>query len=319
MSANVETAFYAKEPAWHGIGTVVSETQSSSDALKLAKLDWKVMPEKLFIQDGKKWIEVPERVANVRSSDKRILGIVSDHYQIMQNEEAFSFIDELLENQITPIKFEAAGALDNGKRVWMLAHLPSRLILGDAIVPYMVFANSHDGSMAITAAMTPTRVVCQNTLTLALKQADRSWSIKHMGDIKSKQADAAKTLKLAVIYMDMMQDKAEQMQQMKVTKKKLLDVLDIIYPDDPEASNRKRGNVLDQKETFLNVYAEALTNGLAKFRGDAWGLYNAFGDFASHIKPLRQTNTFKESLFSSFIDGNKLLDKAQKAIEIVCA
>jgi phage/plasmid-like protein (TIGR03299 family) len=318
MAHMVETAFYAKEPAWHGLGTVVSETQTSIDALRLAGLDWDVQKRDLFYDsNGLKKIE--DRVANVRLSDGKLLGIVSDHYKILQNREAFSFIDELLDNQIEPVKFEAAGSLDNGKRVWMLAHMKPKMILGDEIIPYLVFTNSHDGSQAITAALTPTRVVCQNTLNLALKEAKRSWSIKHMGDVKGKQKDAAMTLKLSVSYMDNMEIMAEQYQQKKVTKERMIEIMNIIFPDDPEATMRARGNILDQKQQFLDVYAQGLVSDLKKFKGDAWGLYNGFADYASHIKPLRKTDSFQESLFSSFIDGNKLLAKAQKAIEEVCA
>ena len=151
MAHMIETAFYAKEPAWHGLGTVVAETQNSLEALKLAKLDWDVVPEPIYLKDG---IEIEERVANVRATDRKVLGVVSDHYKILQNREAFSFIDDLLENDISPVKFESAGSLDNGKRIWMLAHFPERMILGDKIIPYIVLATSHNGTLATTVAVT---------------------------------------------------------------------------------------------------------------------------------------------------------------------
>jgi hypothetical protein len=94
MAHMIETAFYAKTPAWHGLGTVVSETQNSLEALKLAQLDWDVVPEPIYLKGMKEPIE--ERVANVRSTDRKVLGVVSDHYKILQNREAFSFIDDLL-------------------------------------------------------------------------------------------------------------------------------------------------------------------------------------------------------------------------------
>jgi len=315
MAHMIETAFYSKEPAWHGLGTVVSDTQSSGDALRLAKLDWKVIPEPIFLGNGS---QIPEKVANVRDTDSAVLGVVSGRYKILQNSEAFSFIDDLLENDVTPVKFESAGSLDGGKRVWMLAHLPAVNIIGDDIVPYLVFANSHDGSMAVTVAMTPTRVVCQNTLTLALKTAKRSWSIRHIGDIAEKRNDAAMTLKLSMKYMAGLEQKAEEMQQKKLTPVLMADIMNLMFPDDPTATMRARGNILDQKQQFLEVYAKALSTDLSKFRGDAYGLYNGFADYASHIKPSRQTVGFKENHFAGFIDGNKILDRAQEAIEKVC-
>jgi phage/plasmid-like protein (TIGR03299 family) len=312
MSANVETCFLFKQPAWHGLGTIVQEAPTSIDALRLAKLDWDVIPEPVFLKDGSK---VPETVVNIRSSDHTILGVVSDHYKIVQNREAFSFIDGLLESDIEKVTFESAGALNHGKRVWMLAHLPAKKILGDDIVPYLVFTNSHDGSQAITAALTPTRVVCQNTLTLALNTAKRSWSIRHMGDMEGKKKDAAITLGLAAKYMEQMNITAEEYQQKKITKKMLEEIINMVFPIDEEGSEREKNNVSNLRNQFIDIYSGA--SDLKKFSGDAWGVYNAFGDFATHIKPLRETKTFREKLFTSFIDGNKILKLAQDAIEKV--
>ncbi len=310
MSANVETCFLFKEPAWHGLGTIVKEAPTSADALRLAQLDWDVMPEPIFLKDG---TELQETVANIRSSDHSVLGVVSDHYKIVQNREAFAFVDDLLEEKVT---FESAGALNHGKRIWLLAHLPKQKILGDDIVPYLVFTNSHDGSQAITAALTPTRVVCQNTLTLALRTAKRSWSIRHMGDMEGKKKDAAITLGLAAKYMSEMNVTAEEYQQKKITKKMLNEIIDMVFPiDEKEDSDRVKNNVSELRNQFMNIYSEA--KDIKKFEGTAWGVYNAFGDFASHIKPLRETKTYREKLFTSFIDGNKLLKVAQEAIEKV--
>jgi phage/plasmid-like protein (TIGR03299 family) len=312
MPANVETCFLFKQPAWHGLGTIVQEAPTSIDALRLAQLDWDVVPEKVFLADG---TLLPETVANIRSSDRSILGVVSDHYKIVQNRDAFSFVDGLLENNVT---FESAGSLNHGKRIWILAHLPAQKILGDEIVPYLVFTNSHDGSQAITAALTPTRVVCQNTLTLALNSAKRSWSIRHMGDMEGKKKDASITLGLANKYMETLNVKAEEYQQMKISKKMLEQIIDMVFPvDEKEDSDREKKNVFNLRNQFIDIYSGA--KDLKKFSGDAWGLYNAFGDFASHVQPLRVTKTYQEKLFSSFIDGNKLLKSAQDAIEKVAA
>jgi phage/plasmid-like protein (TIGR03299 family) len=293
------------------LGTVVSETQNSLEALKLAQLDWDVVPEPIYLKGMKEPIE--ERVANVRSTDRKVLGVVSDHYKILQNREAFSFIDDLLENDIAPVKFESAGSLDNGKRIWMLAHFPERMILGDTIIPYIVLATSHNGTLATTVAVTPTRVVCQNTLTMALKNAQRTWSIRHMGDIVGKKQDAARTLKLSASYMDKLEVTAEQYQQKKITKKMLNDIIETVFPIDEEDSERVKNNVSELRNQFFDIYSGAAD--LKKFSGDAWGLYNAFGDFASHIKPARVTKKYQESLFKSFMDGNKILERAQEAIE----
>lgn len=314
MSHEVETSFYAREPAWHGLGTVVSEAKNSSDALKLAGLDWEVYHESIFLKDGR---EIPEKFANIRSTDRKILGVVSDHYKIVQNTEAFSFTDALLENDEIEVKYESAGSLFNGKRIWLLAHLPERLVLGESIGQYLVFATSHDGTLANTCACTPIRIVCNNTLTLALSKAQRTWSFRHMGDIQAKKYEAAKTLQLACTYMDFFEEEAEKLQQRKVSKEMLEEIIEQVFPIDEKDSERTKNNVSFMRNQFISIYIE--TDDLKPFRGDAWGVYNAFGDFCSHIKPLRETKTYKEKLFASYITGNKFMETAQKAIETVTA
>ena len=113
----------------------------------------------------------------------KVLGIVSDKYKIVQNHEAFDFTDSLIGEGCT---YETAGSLKGGKKVFLLAKLPQKMIIEDAVDPYVCFTNSHDGFGAIQACMTPIRVVCNNTLNLALSKATRKWSTKHVGDIDNK-------------------------------------------------------------------------------------------------------------------------------------
>jgi len=162
MAANVETMFYVREAPWHGLGKRVEHALSSDSALQEAGLDWKVTQRSLLTDN---LIEIPGFKANIRETDQQLLGIVTDRYSIVQNQEAFGFTDQLLGEGV---RYETAGSLQNGKKVWLLARLPDNyMILGDRVSPYMVFSNSHDGSGSIKVAMTPIRVVCQNTLNLA--------------------------------------------------------------------------------------------------------------------------------------------------------
>lgn len=181
MAANVESMFYVRETPWHGLGTKVQEAPDSKEALRLAGLDWKVLQEPIRTAQGE---AVPGYKANVRDVDRKVLGVVTDRYKVIQNEEAFAFVDSLLGEGV---RFETAGSLQEGKSVWLLAHLPHEYIIsGERISPYLVFSNTHDGSGAVKAAITPIRVVCNNTLNLALSTAKRSWSMIHTGDIKDK-------------------------------------------------------------------------------------------------------------------------------------
>ena len=157
MSANVESMFYVRQKPWHGLGVRVEEAPTSIDALVLAGLDWQVIQKNVYTQDG---YIIPGYKANVRSTDDSALGIVSDKYKVVQNEEAFQFTDDLLGEGVT---YETAGSLQGGRKVWMLAKMPQRYIIsGDEITPYLVVMNSHDGSSGIKVAMTLVRIVCAN-------------------------------------------------------------------------------------------------------------------------------------------------------------
>ena len=168
MSANVESMMYVREKPWHGLGEMVQEAPTSADALRLAGLDWRVDSKPVQVCGGRK---VDGFRANVRATDGAVLGMVSDRYRICQNTDAFDFTDNLIGGEV---RYETAGSLQGGRKIWLLAKLPDTFLLGDAVEPYLCFTNSHDGSSAIRVCMTPVRVVCQNTLNIALSGAKRT-------------------------------------------------------------------------------------------------------------------------------------------------
>ena len=196
MAANVETMMYVREKPWHGLGTMVEEAPTSADALRLAGLDWTVDKKNIQVCGGAK---IANYKANVRSSDGAVLGVVTDRYKIVQNVEAFAFTDSLIDGEV---HYETAGSLQGGKKIWLLAKLPDTEIVGDKTEPYLCFSNTHDGSGAIRVCMTPIRVVCNNTLNIALSGARRAWSVRHTGDIQTKLHEARMCLDMANKYMD---------------------------------------------------------------------------------------------------------------------
>ena len=141
MAANVETMFYTREKPWHGLGIRVAEAPSSEEALRLAGLDWQVKQAPVYTDTGE---AIPGYKANIRDRDRRVLGVVTDRYKIIQNQEAFAFTDALLGKGV---HYETAGSLQGGRRVWLLARLPKEYIIsGEQVSPYLVFSNTHDGS-----------------------------------------------------------------------------------------------------------------------------------------------------------------------------
>jgi phage/plasmid-like protein (TIGR03299 family) len=307
MSASVETMFYTREKPWHGLGTMVAEAPTSAAALTLAGLDWRVIQKDLLTEDG---IEVPGFKANLRDSDQQVLGIVTDRYTVVQNEEAFAFTDALLGEGV---RYETAGSLQNGRRTWILAKLPQRYIIsGDEITPYLVFMNSHDGTGAIKAAMTPIRVVCQNTLNLALSTAKRSWSTNHVGDIKGKMDDARNTLLYADQYMAELGKAIDAMNQQKLSDRQVYEYIDALFPLIDNATGQQRKNLLRMKEDVKARYFDAPD--LQHVGKNAYRFVNAVSDFATHAKPIRARANYREALFARTVDGNAMIDRAYRMV-----
>ncbi|MCD8222870.1 MAG: DUF932 domain-containing protein [Clostridiales bacterium] len=308
MSANVETMFYTRKKPWHGLGTEVQEAPDSRRALELAGLDWKVVQKEVQTVDG---LSVSGFRANVRETDNRVLGIVTDRYKVVQNEDAFVFTDELLGRGIT---FETAGSLQGGRRTWMLAKLPERYIIsGDEITPYLVFMNSHDGTGAIKAAMTPVRVVCQNTLNLALSTAKRSWSTNHVGDIRGKLEDAKYTLLYAQLYMSELGRTIDQLNRQKISDRQVYEYIDALFPLVAGASDQQKKNLMRMKEDLKERYFEAPD--LQHVGKNAYRFVNAVSDFATHAKPIRERSNYRESLFGRTVDGNAMIDRAYAMVK----
>lgn len=299
MSHEVETMFSARETPWHGLGTVVQEELTSEDAMKAAELDWVVQSQPIFTNDP---VEIPNYKANVRNTDGKVLGIVSNRYQIVQNKEAFDFTDSLIGEGC---KYETAGSLFGGKKIFLLAKMPQRLIVGDEVDPYICFTNSHDGFGAIRACMTPVRVVCNNTLNLALSTTKRQWSTKHIGDLSSKLDEARHTLQLANQYMDDLAVVADKFAHTKVTDEKIQEILNDLFPINPEDSDRKKRNVTEAKDRFMVCM---FAPDILKFKGTAWGALNAASDFATHVAPKRASDTYRENNFNRVLDGHAVID-----------
>ena len=243
MSANVETMFYVREKPWHGLGTEVQEAPASADALICAGLDWKVIQKDVYTENGSL---IPGYKVNLRSTDSAALGIVSDRYKVVQNKDAFQFTDDLLGAGVT---YETAGALQGGRKVWLLARMPQRYIIaGDEIAPYLVVMNSHDGSSGIKVAMTPIRVVCQNTLNLALNNAKRTWTTRHTENVMSRVHEAEETLGLAERYMGKLGRSIDALSQIRLPDRKVLEFMQEFFPvteDMPDVQRKNNLRLLD--------------------------------------------------------------------------
>ena len=192
VDGTAEAAF-ALTPAWHGLGVILDHPMSSEEALRSAQLDWRVVQQQLGSrrEDGE-WQEIKGQRANVREDTGLYLGSVSDAYKIVQNTEAFAFLDALVtEGQMT---YESAFSLQGGRKVVLLGRLPGvdQVTVDDDLLRYVLLSLSHDGTGAIKFGPTSVRVVCANTYALALNRDSKhigdlgELSISHMGDVRAK-------------------------------------------------------------------------------------------------------------------------------------
>lgn len=303
MSANVETMFSVRETPWHGLGTIVQEAATSEEALRLAGLDWNV-EQKPVIYNG----EDTGYKFNVRSSDDTVLGVVGSRYKPVQNTEAFAFTDELIGGDV---RYETAGSLASGKRIWLLAKMDDVKVLDDTVEPFLCLTNSHDGYGSLKVCMTPVRVVCQNTLNCALSRAKRTWNVRHTGSVMNRVTEAAQTLNLARNYMDSLKGTAEGLYALKIPEVRFEELSSQMFPIDADTTKRKEESQLmlrDQLRTAWNM------DDLGNIRHTGWGFLNAVSDMSTHRTPARKTANYQENMFMAVIDAPALLDQATKLL-----
>lgn len=301
MPANVETMMYVREKPWHGLGTCVEKAPTSREALELAGLDWEIEGKPVYDESG---LVIPGYVANTRSTDARVMGIVSNKYSVVQNREAFDFTDALIGEGVT---YETAGSLRGGKQIWLLGKMPDTKILGEAFEPYICFTNTHDGSGAVRACMTPIRVVCNNTLNMALSEAKRAWSTPHRGNVQAKLEEARQTLQLAEQYLVSLDEEADRMANAKMSDDEIKAALDKLFELPKDATERMKRTAETAKDEIIVC---AFRPDLAQFLNTKWGFVNAVSDYVGHSEPARRTKNFEENRWGNIIGGHWLFDKA---------
>jgi phage/plasmid-like protein (TIGR03299 family) len=293
---------------WHGIGAVLDGVLTSGEAIKAAKLTWKV--EQIPVYSASNWAQaIPGYMANVRDDTKEVLGIVSDRYRVAQNQEVFTFADELIGTNSTKCTYETAGSLFNGRRVFMLVNMPKSRIVGDEYQPYLCLSNAHDGSAPLQVFLSSIRVVCANTLQMALHEAKRKMSIRHIGDMEERKEEAALTIGMASKYFHNLEVFASELAGKKINIGKVLDQL---FPASEAMSTRQLKSNMEVKELIKTLFKQK--DDLQNFRGSAWGAYQAIADYRSNAEPKRKTATYADAKMARFLDGDDVMNQAQEII-----
>jgi len=296
-----------REVAWHQFGKDLIGSTSVAEALRKAELDFTVDKKKLYDENGN---EIPGWFRNVRSDVGNVLGIVTGKYNIVQNEDAFDFVNNIIGSGI---EFEKGGTFHQGKAVWVEAKLPGEYkICGDSVDSHIVFINSHDGKGAVKACMVPNRLACSNQINHALKTATRSWSIIHSSKVDTRIAEARESLGLADTYMKALVTESELLAKQKMDDQEFIDIINKIYPiDEINDSNRKKTNVAEIKHGLLECLK---ADDLANFRGTKLEKVFAVSDFVDHRESQRNTANFGEARWEKIANGHPDVDKFYQAI-----
>lgn len=288
---STDHAFYGSEkPAWHGLGTLVAGQPTSADALRLAKLDWTVEKRRAYFQGSNAFQVADDCYITVRADTECALGIVGARYSPIQNVEAFALADELAGEG--GARFESAGSLMNGRRVWMLAALPETIdVQGDRVNQYLLLSNTHDGSGAMEVLVTPVRVVCWNTLSWALsgtKSANRV-SVRHTASAGERIQQARKILRTADTAFRATGDALNHLAETKVSARFRDAFLKALVPDPTDDKNRTRAENIRQDIRELATYRQIGASDPA-IKGTAYGLYNGLTQWIDRERTTRTTS-----------------------------
>ena len=308
MAHNLETngndvAFALRgTPAWHNLANrIFNQDESVSTELMLseAKLsNWNVslspvadyIPESWNDTSGAQYVTR----TNPFNGGTDVLSTVGARYKVVQNEELFSFADNILDGD-SRCAWESAGSLKGGKVVFGSLTVPREMVLdpkgaNDKTKLYLIVWTSHDGSVAVQAAITPVRVVCQNTLNLAMRSAKQSFKIRHTQTAEGKIQIARETLGLTLGYFDAFEKEAQELFKQEITDKQFNDIILAAYPKPDKDASKLAITKWDNKVVLINdLYHNSPTN--ANIKGTKWGAFNALTERLDYFRPTRKNNS----------------------------
>lgn len=323
---NQKSSFFSvKEKAWHGLGQIVDQCPTSSEAIQHAGLNYQVQKAglsavNLSSQNAVENVPIPNYYATMRTDNGAVLGIVGKDYQIVQNRDAFTFFDSIVGGD--GIMYETAGALGKGERIFITAKLPGYIEVGnnDLIEKYLFLTTSHDGSGSITAAFTPVRIVCANTLNAALKNMTNVVKIRHTSNATERLRTAHKVMGITSRFSDEVGQTFNQWAKKPITDPQLRRLIEIaMAPNKEVLENLKDGKVNALSTQFINivedVYEYALSNPtqqMSTTMGTVFGAYNAVTGYFQNVRKFQDD----EAKLKSIILGGTAQIRSQTAFNL---
>jgi len=321
-----------REPAWHGLGTVFTEEKNTNEMLVAANLNgWNVRLEDMPIPShltSDKAYQYVVRTNPTTDTQIDVLGVVGERYHVLQNEDLFSFGDNILDGGG---RWETAGSIKGGRVVFGSLALERKTVLdpngvADVVKTYLLINTSHDGSIAIQASITPVRVVCANTLNLALNRTRKkdgvkqSFKIRHTQTANGKVQIARETLGMANKYMDEFDKMAHAMISKEISAKDFNDIILAAYPK-PEKDAKGAIKKWENKVDMINDIYTGEFNGM--IAGNAWGAFNALTERLDWYRSARGGSNESMLAAASGFDAatnaekNRLLDVVRNTLQLV--
>lgn len=273
MAHEIETAMFVSTPAWHGLGTVLKTAPTPREAITTAKMAWRVEKAPMYLSSGR---VVDGHYAMLRDSDGAQLGVTGEDFTVLQNVDAFDQFEPLVASG--DVTIEAAGSLRGGKRVWILAAVKNAtidVVKNDPVKTYLLLAHGHDGSLAVNFGFTRTRVVCQNTLSMALGAKDGLFKFRHTSNVLD-----ALTLARGALDMQRAELRNEAEVYRMLAQKKLSDKNLTRYIR--ETLKAGAGNDTEIKVRNVDKIVQLAHEGRGAMPGTLWGGFNAVTEFATH-------------------------------------
>jgi phage/plasmid-like protein (TIGR03299 family) len=316
------------KPAWHNLANRIfnqDENVTTATMLEEAKLNnWNVRLSDVADHIPNTWRNTSDNFFVIRDNPfdggTDVLSVVGNKYKTVQNEELFAFADNVLDSNSA--KWESAGSLKKGKIVFGSLDIPKEIVLdpqgvNDKTKLYLIVWTSHDGSVAVQAAITPVRVVCQNTLNIAMRTAKQSFKIRHTQTAEGRIVQARQALGLTFAYADEFQKQANELFQQSITDKQFSDLIRNLYPKPEDASKAALTRWENKVVLIDDLYHNSPTN--TAIKGTAWGAFNAFTERLDYYRSSKTGNTNSLMAAASGFDPvitaekNKIL-KAVKAL-----
>ena len=329
--------FSVQQKAWHNLGQIVEQYPTSAEAIKYAGLDFEVIKSPLYthgkginitddgeIKEGRS-ILLPDNFATMRTDTNTVFGVVGKDYQIVQNKDAFAFFDAIVGGG-DGILYETAGALGNGERIFITAKLPDYIRVGngdDVTEKYIFLTTSHDGTGSITAAFTPVRIVCQNTLNAALGNMSNVIRIRHTSGAKQRLENAHKVMGLANQLSVQLEGIFNHWTKVHICDEEVKKLIQLALSPNKETLDALKKGADDELSTvFKNMVEDAFAYGMMAdtqqmntTKGTIFGAYNAVTGYYQNVRNYKDD----EAKLQSIVMGGTAQAKAQRAFELCTA